>query len=172
MSTRCATIVKQQSIYYDGTREDELFRFYRHCDGYPSGHGLDMAEAFIAAEEKGTADKDRWFSQGLNNRNWVQKCFAELFAADCDLEVEPPLTQHWDIEFLYVVEGMYGASGGKHNIDSLPVTIAVYDAYVEGESMWSDDSKWSYDLVMQQEPLFKGNPHEFKAWVEAEGKGF
>lgn len=168
MSTRSATIVKQQTIYYDGVREDELFRFYRHCDGYPSGHGLDMAKAFIRAEEKGTADKNRWFSQGLNNRNWVQKCFAELFAADCDLEVERFGMQHWDIEYLYVVEGEYAASGGKVNIDHLPVTIAVYDTYVPGASSWDDESEWSYDLVMEQEPLFKGNPHEFKKWAEKE----
>ena len=89
MSTRSATIVMQQTDRGNEVTNDELFRFYRHCDGYPDGHGLDMAKAFIKAEEKGTADSDRWISVGLNNRNWVQTCFAELFNDDCDLEVEP-----------------------------------------------------------------------------------
>lgn len=163
MSTRCATIVKQHNYYYDGDEEVELFRFYRHCDGYPSGHGLDMAESFIRAEEKGTADKNRWFSQGLNNRNWAQKCFAELFAADCDLELEGPKDEHWDIEFLYVVEGSYAAGGGKHNIERLPVTIACYDV---------PDFDMQYKDVLKREPLFKGDPHYFKEWVENERKGF
>lgn len=140
----------------------ELFRFYRHCDGYPEGHGLDMAQAFNRAEGKGTADKDRWFSQGLNNRNWAQKCLAELFAADCDLELEPVGWQHWDIEFLYVVTGVYEASGGKHNIQTMPVTIAVYDTYADELSHLSD---WSYDRVLATEPLFVGTPHEYCEWI-------
>lgn len=165
MSTRSATIVKQQTDYGEGVTNDELFRFYRHCDGYPEGHGLDMAKAFIRAEEKGTADSNRWISYGLNNRNWVQKCFAELFNDDCDIEVEPRGAQHWDIEYLYVVEGRYAAFGGKKNIDSLPVTITVYDAYVPNLSRLNEE--WSYDRVMQEEPLFSGTPREY---VEKFGK--
>ena len=165
MSTRSATIVRQQTNHGDGVTTDELFRFYRHCDGYPDGHGLQMAEAFIRAEDKGTRDSGRWISDGLNNRNWVQKCFAELFADDCDLEVEPLGTQHWDIEYLYVVEGQYADFGGKENIDSLPVTITLYDTYIPN---LSKNEEWSYERVMQEEPEFSGTPREY---VEKFGKG-
>ena len=166
MSTRCATIVTQRN-YRDREEYEleELFRFYRHCDGYPEGHGLDMAKAFVRAEEKGTENKDRWFAQGLNNRNWVQKCFAELFADDCDIEVEPRGAQHWDLSYLYVVEGAYDGYGGKHNIDSMPVTITMYSAYIEGLSRM--DEEWSYDRVMEGEPLFSGTPREY---IEKFGK--
>ena len=154
MSTRSATIVTQRT-YKSATDYDveELFRFYRHCDGYPEGHGLDMAEAFVEAERKGTADKDRWYSSGLNNRNWVQKCFAELFAKDCDLEVEAKGHEHWDIEYLYVVEGASDHYGGKHTVGESPVVMRVYEAYGHGD----------YDGILSGEPIFDGKPQEFVA---------
>ena len=49
MSTRSATIIKQ-TTYWGGIEEHaELMRFYRHCDGYPEGHGMDMAKSVIAS---------------------------------------------------------------------------------------------------------------------------
>ena len=152
MSTRSATIVTQRaytSIVENET--EELFRFYRHCDGYPEGHGMDMATAFVEAERKGTADRDRWYSSGLNNRNWVQKCFAELFAKDCDLEVEAKGNEHGDIEYLYVVEGASDHYGGKHNVDESPVVMRVYEAYGHTD----------YDDILAGEPIFDGKPQEF-----------
>ena len=157
MSTRCATIVRQVTDFgsHGGLNTDELFRFYRHCDGYPEGHGLDMAQAFVEAERKGTANRDRWISDGLNNRNWAQKCFAELFSSDCDLELEPEGYEHWDLSYLYVVEGRYVAYGGKTNIDSLPVTISIY------RRNWSmNDEDSLYDKAMESEPVFSGTPLE------------
>ena len=151
MSTRSATIVRQKTYLskneYDS---EELFRFYRHCDGYPEGHGLQMAMAFRKAIDEGTADKDRWITCGLNNRNWVQKCFAALFAEDCDLEVEAFGHEHWDIEYLYVVEGAYDEYGGKHNVDDFDVRIIVYEARDDG-----------YEAIMRGEPIFDGGCREF-----------
>lgn len=164
MSTRSATIVRQRTYTSENDYTyDELFRFYRHCDGYPEGHGMDMARAFGAAEAEGTADPDRWIAHGLNNRNWCQWCFARLFAMDCDLEVEPRDCQHWDIAYLYVVTGDGEQYGGKHNIDQLPVTIAVYDARKirPWKEDYTDNPEWSYEALMGFDPIYEGSPAGF-----------
>lgn len=48
MSTRSATIIRQTTYWGEEAESEELMRFYRHCDGYPDGHGIDMAEAIEA----------------------------------------------------------------------------------------------------------------------------
>lgn len=159
MSTRSVTIVRQRSYYGPSQyKVEELFRFYRHCDGYPEGHGLQMAKAFMDAEYLGTMNGERWISDGLNNRNWAQKCFAQLFACDCDLELETANSEHGDIDYLYVVEGDYERYGGKHNIDLLPVTIAVHSVVYDH---WDAD----YKATLESEPLFRGTPREFYDWA-------
>lgn len=157
MSTRSATIVRQRT--HSSSTEytvEELFRFYRHCDGYPEGHGLDMATAFLAAEQNDMPDPDDgfgWMKPTLNNRNWVQHCFKYLFNMNCDLEVEPKGTEHGDIEYLYVVEGRYDRYGGKHGAAELPVNIAVYSIG------WDTH----YEDAMAGEPIFSGTPSEYIA---------
>lgn len=145
MGTRCATIVRQITDYGTDQKVEELLRFYRHWDGYPSGHGMDIATSCIAAND----------DRNLNNRNWCQHLMARLFAASADMEVEPKGAWHGDIEYLYAITGYYAAFGGKVGIDRLPVTIEV----------WS--SKWDvpYGTTMRKEPLFRGTPQEYIEWV-------
>lgn len=52
MSTRSATIIKQTTYWGEQAESEELMRFYRHCDGYPDGHGIDMAEAIFSKGAK------------------------------------------------------------------------------------------------------------------------
>ena len=153
MSTRCATIVYQNSVYANGTtKTDELFRFYRHWDGYPSGHGLDIAAAMLTAEHH--------YKGELNNRNWCQKVFSILFTCNADMEVEPAGVEHGDLDYLYVIVGGYAAYGGKEKVDKLPAVMAVY------RMEWDQP----YAEAMKGEPLFRGTASEYMEWLK-ERKG-
>lgn len=154
MGTRCETIVCQR--YYTSPEEfktEELFRFYRHWDGYPEGHGKDIAAAMLAAEHH--------YKNSLNNRNWCQKLFAFLFSRDADMEVEPPNATEWgDLDYIYVIIGDYDGYGGKYGIDHMPVHLAVFRAG------WDEP----YAETLSNEPLFKGTATEYLDWLE-ERKG-
>lgn len=151
MSTRSATIVRQITHNGECDKTEELFRFYRHCDGYPEGHGMDLALACIEAKEHDAGQ--------LNNRNWAQHVFAHLFAKDIDIEIEPYGVEHGDIEYLYVIEGEYAAYGGKIYTDDMPVTITIYGCG------WDDP----YDEVLADKDavFFEGTPEML---IEAYGR--
>lgn len=146
MSTRCATIVRQVTDYGTEQKVEELFRFYRHCDGYPEGHGMAIASACLAAND----------DDFLDNRNWCQHVMAHLFAYDADMEVEPKGAWHSDIEYLYAITGHYAAFGGKAAIDRLPVVIEV----------WRSNWDVNYGTTMRRQPLFRGTPEQFVEWVK------
>ena len=164
MSTRSFTIVAER-VYTskDEYEVKELFRFYRHWDGYPEGHGLDMAMAVAAVDARVAAFKEydgdlndmeawrAWRRESMrlpNNRNWVQMFCGELFNMDLDVEVEPQdAPEHGDVEFLYTVMGRRDAWGGKRRIDRMPVTISIHKVG------WEDD----YAAALAKEPLFVGS---------------
>ena len=154
MGTRCVTIFKNRQVKYvydsgngsfheDGFESVELFRMYRHWDGYPSGNGMDLANAIIAADK----------GNGKNNRNWAACMLAALFTGYNDYEIEGHDDEHGDLDYLYVVEGDYANYGGKGAVDKLPVTISVWDFG------WDIDSR--YDSVLDGEPIFSGTAYEF-----------
>lgn len=146
MGTRSATIVRQVTVDWDGSQTyDELFRFYRHWDGYPSGHGMDLVDACKAANN----------DSGINNRNWCQHVMAHLFAKDADMEVETKDVEHGDLDYLYVLTGHYDGSGGKVPVSRFALIISVY-------SMGWDES---YEDAMRDNLLFSGTPETFEAWV-------
>ena len=150
MGTRCATVFNNATYRSNDIKDatiDELFRFYRHWDGYPEGHGMDLADAIIEASN----------DRGLNNRNWCQHVVAHLFAKEPDMEVEPHGTEHGDLEFLYMVSGRYDHFGGKVNVTELPVLMGVWDIG------WDE----SYDVVFHRTPLFLGTAQGYKEWVAA-----
>lgn len=154
MSTRCATIVYQNTQYGGNEHKtEELFRFYRHYDGYPEGHGKDIAAAMLAAEHH--------YEGQLNNRNWCQKLFSFLFSCNTDMEVETAEVEHGDLDYLYVIMGGYAAYGGKMRVDKLPVAMAVYRMH------WDEP----YETALKGEPLFKGTATEYMEWLN-ERKGF
>ena len=161
MATRSATIVTQRT--YTSAHEYkvvELFRFYRHFDGYPAGHGMDLANACLKVEEFIDKTEVGGYGHGLNNRNWAQYVFGQLFNMDVDIEIEPRDEEHWDLSYLYVLEGSYDAYGGKVCVDALDVRIRVYDGIYRHEG---------YERAMRQTPLFDGTPREFVEWVKKEG---
>ena len=153
MSTRSATIIRQTTHWGEQAETEELMRFYRHCDGYPEGHGVDIAEACVNALAKGTEKRTSPWGyeyQTLNNRNWAQHVFGELFNMDCDLELEPLGTEHGDIDYLYVITGTYAGFGGKVAQNELPVIISIYSPG------WDE----SIEDVMKGEPEFRGTAEE------------
>lgn len=153
MSTRSATVVRQEETKWkldddgmytsDGTELREVARFYRHCDGYPGGHGLQMATSFANTE-------------GGERRDWFQKLFGPfmtgmgLKGTDFEawgaptLEFEPAGSMHGDLEYLYAV-----TKRDKH------VEIGVW------EIGWDE----RYEDVLARDPLFEGTPSDYIAWV-------
>lgn len=97
MSTRSATIITDRD--WNGN-EVEVARFYRHCDGYPDGHGADLALAIKHAD--------------VEHGYGCQTILANLLNMNCRIEFEKVGTEHGDIEFLYTVDAHDG-------------TIAVYE---------------------------------------------
>lgn len=147
MSTRSATIIRQTNYTGENADTEELMRFYRHCDGYPEGHGIDMARAITLADKKGFAPE-----------HWVQGVLGFFFCKGVGIEFESFGCEDGDIEFLYVVEGIIDHRWGRRKDDTLPITISVYQHY-------SDEPYISTEL--NTKPIFSGTAYEY---IERFGK--
>lgn len=144
MSTRCMAIVRSKESYWNGETDTvEIARIYRHCDGYPEGMGIDIAEACKQADE--------WYMR--NNRNWAQPFLHALLGMDADMELCGPNEWHSDIEYLYVVTAERDLSGGKVGTDSYGIEIAVY------EGSWDAGS---CEELMDGQPMFVGDWRAFE----------
>jgi len=150
MSTRSATIIRQTTYYGEQADTEELMRFYRHCDGYPEGHGIQMAEAVKNAD----------CLEGVRGSEWLSN-FLLWFLIHSPytphIEFEPFGCQHGDLEYLYIVEGIVDRRWGKPNGGRLPITISVYSIG------WDED----YADAEKREPLFSGTAYEY---IERFGK--
>jgi len=144
MSTRSATIIRQTTYWGEQADTEELMRFYRHCDGYPEGHGLDMAEAVKNADRSEGVRPSEWLSNFLN---W----FLIHSPYTPHIEFEPFGCQHGDLEYLYVVEGIVDRRWGKTKDGKLPITISVYSIG------WDE----SYNDAEKREPIFSGTAYEY-----------
>lgn len=141
MSTRSATIIKQTTYWGETPDTEELMRFYRHCDGYPEGHGMDMAESIV--------EVDVW--RQADTRAWCQSFLEKFLGRPCTVVFEPFGCTHGDLEYLYVVEGIVDHRWGSTHDGKLPVTISVY------EIGWDED----YYVVMERTPIFSGTAYEY-----------
>lgn len=148
MSTRSATIIRQTTYWGEDADTEELMRFYRHCDGYPEGHGMQMALAVKMADDDST-DPSEWLSNVLY----------QFFKMDygTSIEFEPFGCQHGDLEYLYVVEGIVDRRWSATKSGKLPITISVYNIG------WDE----SYADVEKREPIFSGTAYEY---IERFGK--
>lgn len=146
MSTRSATIIRQTTYWGEQAETEELMRFYRHCDGYPEGHGMQMALAVKQADEWPTSP-----------REWLQSILTAFFGMDNAIEFEPKGFQHGDLEYLYVVEGLVDHRWGAKHDGKLPVIISVYG--IGWDENYSDAEK--------REPIFSGTAYEY---IEKFGK--
>ena len=151
MSTRSATIIRQTTYWGEEAETEELMRFYRHCDGYPEGHGMDMANAIQNADGAVGYQGSEWLANFLN---W----FLIHSPYTPHIEFEPYGCQHGDLEYLYIVEGIVDRRWGATKSGKLPITITVYSIG------WDE----SYSDAEKREPIFSGTAYEY---IERFGKG-
>ncbi len=146
MSTPAMTIVKNHVIDHKGSHDVNVMKFYRHWDGYPSGHGFELAKALMRASGK-----------SVNNRNWAQHFMSAFLDADTDYPVDvefigPDDSTDYGQCYTYVIIGRYEDLGGKHSITPEQyrenVIIKVYMGNLNGTL------------------LFAGDANEFMAWKE------
>lgn len=147
MSTRSATIIRQTTYYGEQANTEELMRFYRHCDGYPEGHGMQMALAVRQADD--------W---PVRPEEWLQAVLTAFFGMDNAIEFEPYGCQHGDLEYLYVLEGIVDLRWNRTKSDTLPITISAYGIG------WDE----SYNDAESCKPIFSGTAYEY---IEKFGKG-
>lgn len=144
MSTRSATIIKQTTYWGDEPETAELMRFYRHCDGYPEGHGLEMAHAIKNLSREG-GRRDHWVAGFL-------KWFLNSNPYAQHIEFEDNNCQHGDLEYLYLIEGTVDNRWGISGEDAEPpITIGVYEIGFDE----------SYSDALGREPLFKGTAYDY-----------
>lgn len=92
MSTPSVTILKNLVLNWKSNQmeEETIATFYRHWDGYPSCHAIDIANSLVVASRTKPEHID--FSGAsvergiLNNRNWCQHFLKAMCMADADIE--------------------------------------------------------------------------------------
>lgn len=152
MSTPSVTIIKNLVLDW-GTNEKKevtIAKFYRHWDGYPSGHGADIASALVDAAltkpEKLMIGDEEYVRAMLNNRNWCQHFFKELCKKNIDIEFVDADDKIY-ADYTYVITGEYANYGGKLNIDAEDylngINIKVYRGD-EGENLLFDGNASKY----------------------------
>lgn len=144
MSTRSATIIRQTTYWGEQAETEEVMRFYRHCDGYPEGHGMEMAKAIRNADYDET-ERSYWIAGLL-------KWFLTNNPYATNIEFEDRNSQHGDLEYLYVIDGTVDrrlGMRGQHG--RLQVTISVY------ETGWDVP----YSETIEREPIFSGSADEY-----------
>lgn len=157
MATRSVTIVRGYVPII--RRTEEVFRFFRMFDGYPSGHGLMMAKALERP------------SKLLNGVTWAETVIENILHPHLEgtsvkqlgsfaLQFESQAYDDIDIDYLYVVEGNLKGGAAPENAGSIGLTIACYKAHLlPGET---------YDKVLIGNPLFSGAPSQYAKWAEGD----
>lgn len=93
MSTPSVTILKNLVLNWKSNQmeEETIATFYRHYDGYPSCHAIDIANSLVVASRT-KPEQHIDFSGAsverniLNNRNWCQHFLKAMCMADADIE--------------------------------------------------------------------------------------
>lgn len=141
MSTPSVTILKNLVLNWKSNQmeEETIATFYRHWDGYPSCHAVDIANSLIVASRTKPEHID--FSGAsvergiLNNRNWCQHFLKAMCMVDADIEFigEDNVPS---ASYTYVVTGAYDNFGGKDSIGAEEylsrINIKVYEGDENG----------------------------------------
>lgn len=141
MSTPSVTILKNLVLNWKSNQmeEETIATFYRHWDGYPSCHAIDIANSLVVASRTKPEHID--FSGAsverdiLNNRNWCQHFLKAMCMADADIEFigEDNVPS---ASYTYVVTGAYDNFGGKVSIGAEEylsrINIKVYEGDENG----------------------------------------
>ena len=91
MSTPSVTILKNLVLNWKSNQmeEETIATFYRHWDGYPSCHAIDIANSLVVASRT-KPEQHIDFSGAsverniLNNRNWCQHFLKAMCMVDAD----------------------------------------------------------------------------------------
>lgn len=153
MSTPAVTILKNRVLDWETNEKKDVTvaKFYRHWDGYPTGHGADIAAAIANASltkrKKYTRfDGKECDKSVLNNRNWCQHFLKELCKQDMDIEFVNADDNIYG-DFTYVITGECDNFGGKFDIDKLDylnrINVKVYCGD-EGDELLFDGSGLEY----------------------------
>ena len=120
--------------------EETIATFYRHWDGYPSCHAIDIANSLVVASRT-KPEQHIDFSGAsverniLNNRNWCQHFLKAMCMVDADIEFigEDNVPS---ASYTYVVTGAYDNFGGKDSIGAEEylsrINIKVYEGDENG----------------------------------------
>lgn len=143
MSTRCATVITQKPLFNSRDKSEEVLRFYRHYDGYPEGHGVQLAYAIdkIWGEET--------FDMSVNDENVIMRVLDSIIKnIDTQITIESHNTVHGDLDYVYFVDIKPEKTGriGPHN-------IIIYIHYYHGENDY-------LDIFKKKTPIFKGTVQE------------
>lgn len=142
MSTPSVTILKNLVLNWESNQmeEETIATFYRHWDGYPSCHAIDIASSLVVASRT-KPEQHIDFSGAsverdiLNNRNWCQHFLKAMCMADADIEFigEDNVPS---ASYTYVVTGAYDNFGGKVSIGAEEylsrINIKVYEGDENG----------------------------------------
>ena len=142
MSTPSVTILKNLVLNWKSNQmeEETIATFYRHYDGYPSCHAIDIANSLVVASRT-KPEQHIDFSGAsverniLNNRNWCQHFLKAMCMADADIEFigEDNVPS---ASYTYVVTGAYDNFGGKVSIGAEEylsrINIKVYEGDENG----------------------------------------
>lgn len=146
MGTPAITIIKNRVLDCDTNEKKDVVvaKFYRHWDGYPTGHGNDiavaLANAALTEHKKYTCfDGKEYYKAVLNNRNWCQHFLKELCKQDIDIEFVDTYKNLFN-DFVYVITGEYDNFGGKVDIDKFDylnrINVKVYCGDEQGELLF------------------------------------
>jgi len=169
MSTRSITLIRSEFADYDWETKEykssihSIARFYRHCDGYPEGHGLHIALALAKVSLE---------PEEVNNRNWAQHFLKNICAMNCDVEFEPPSKAdggyaHGDLEYIYRITGSQDYTGGKEGKPDAGDCVCMEVFAVD----WSMNLDADYSQLDSMEPMFKGTWRGFLPWIREDCMG-
>ena len=161
MSTRSEILVYSEFMQWNWELDQNVkevlptFRAYRHWDGYPEAHGLDIVKALAMADEH----------DQLDNRSWEQHFLKRYLSMDFNVNVEPPAGDgqwcHGDLEYVYRLTGKQDHTGGREPEDGFmaaKVLLEVFEVY--GVELNND-----YSGLDGCEPVFSGSWREFPKWL-------
>lgn len=157
MSTPSVTILKNLVLNWESNQmeEETIATFYRHLDGYPSCHAIDIANSLVVASRTKPEHID--FSGAsverdiLNNRNWCQHFLKAMCMADADIEFigEDNVPS---ASYTYVVTGAYDNFGGKVGIGAEEYLSRINIKVYEGDE--------------NENLVFEGGAAECLAWAD------
>lgn len=150
------TILKNRVRNLETNEQEEkiVAKFYCRWNGYPAGHGRNIARALdyaaITDPKRYTLlDGKKCKKVVLNNRNWCQHFLKELCKQDVDIEFvdnDDKLCGN----YIYVVTGEYDNFGEKVDVNKHDYLNRINVKVYRGDE--------------QEEPLFNGNGLDYLNW--------